>query len=203
MNQLARPQSANRRLHIVGLGGTTRPGSSSEQALLIAMAKAADLGATTKVFGGQELATLPHYSPAAPVSSPVSADLVDHLRRADGVIIASPGYHGCLSGLIKNALDYIEELSQDQPAYLGNRAVGLIAAAQGWQAAVTTLTALRAIAHALRGWVTPLGASINSAESHFSAGVCDEAAVTLKLELVASEVFWFADVTRTGVGDVE
>ena len=33
--------------------------------------------------------------------------------------------------------------------------------------AINTLSALRDIVHALRGWPTPLGAAINSAESVF------------------------------------
>jgi hypothetical protein len=68
---------------------------------------------------------------------------------------------------VKNVLDYVEDLRADIRLYLDGRAVGCVAMALGWQATVTTLTALRSIVHALRGWPTPLGAALNSVEVTF------------------------------------
>jgi FMN reductase len=189
------------RLHVVGLGGTVRPGSSSEQALRIAVARAEALGATSRVFAGAELAQLPMYSPEAGDGGPVARELVDELRRADGVIVTSPGYHGSISGLVKNALDYTEDMRADPLPYLADRSVGLIVTAYGWQASVTTLSALRAIVHALRGWVTPYGAAVNSLQTRFAEGVCGEPAVVDQLHTVADEVVRFAELVaaRRGV----
>lgn len=184
----------NRSRHVVCLGGTTRPGSSGEQALRIAARRAEKHGATTRVFGGDELSTLPMYSPEASERCDVARELVEHLRRADGVIIASPGYHGSISGLVKNALDYTEDMRDDPAPYLADRSVGLIVTAYGWQASVTTLSALRSIVHALRGWVTPFGAAVNSTQAHFSDAGCSDEKVTEQLHLVADEVVRFADL---------
>ncbi|MEU6267291.1 NADPH-dependent FMN reductase [Saccharopolyspora shandongensis] len=152
---------------IVGLGGTTRAGSSSERALRFALAAAREHGAATLLFGADEI-NLPMYQPDSGDRTSRAADLVTALRRADGVIIASPGYHGALSGLVKNALDYVEDLRGDDRPYLDGRAVGCISTAAGWQAPAATLGQLRAIAHALRGWPTPLGVAINSAQPCFT-----------------------------------
>ena len=46
---------------ILGLGGTTSPNSSTEQALAIALQAASDAGAETALFGATELCALPHY----------------------------------------------------------------------------------------------------------------------------------------------
>jgi FMN reductase len=184
----------SRPLHVVGLGGTVRPGSSSEQALRITMARAEASGATSRVFAGAELAQLPMYSPEAGDDGPVARELVDQLRRADGVVIASPGYHGSISGLVKNALDYTEDMRDDPLPYLADRSVGLVVTAYGWQASVTTLSALRAIVHALRGWVTPYGATVNSLQTRFADGICSEAKVVDQLHTVADEVVRFADL---------
>jgi FMN reductase len=184
----------SRQLHIVGIGGTVRAGSSSEQALRIAVGRAAAGGASTRVFAGAELARLPMYAPEAGDGGPVARELVEHLRRADGVILASPGYHGSISGLVKNALDYTEDMRDDALPYLADRSVGLVVTAHGWQAAVTTLTALRAIVHALRGWVTPYGAAVNSQQTRFDDGGCAEPAVVEQLQTVADEVVRFADL---------
>jgi FMN reductase len=89
--------------------------------------------------------------------------MIEAVRLADAVLIGSPGYHGSLSGLVKNALDYLEALRDDIRPYLSGRSVGLMVTAYGWQAAVTTLTALRQIVHALRAWPTPLGIAVNVA----------------------------------------
>jgi FMN reductase len=52
---------------------------------------------------------------------------------------------------------------------LEGRAVGLIACASGWQASGTTLSTMRFVIHALRGWATPLAVVINSNEVKFDA----------------------------------
>lgn len=149
-------------------------------------------GATTRMFGGAELARLPMYTPDGD-RNPTAAALAGHLRRADGVIISSPGYHGSMSGLVKNALDYVEDLREDRLPYLTDRPVGVVVAAHGWQAGVTTLSALRAVVHALRGWVTPYGAVVNSAETRFADGTCDPPGVAGQLQLVADEVMRFVN----------
>lgn len=168
-----------------------RPGSSSEQSLRIALRHAEELGATTHAFAGASLAQLPMYASGGDGGT-VARELVEHLRRADGVIIASPGYHGSMSGLVKNALDYVEDMREDPLSYLADRAVGLVVAAHGWQAGVTTLGALRSVVHALRGWVTPYGAVVNSLETQFADGACDQPRVVQQLHLVADEVVRFA-----------
>jgi FMN reductase len=40
------------------------------------------------------------------------------VRGADALVFGSPGYHGTLSGLVKNALDYLEELGRDARPYV-------------------------------------------------------------------------------------
>jgi FMN reductase len=147
---------------VVGIGGTTRIDSSSERALRTALAAAERHGATTELFAAESL-DLPMYVPDAAVRTDKARRLIDALAKCDAVIIASPGYHGGPSGLIKNALDYVEDLREDIRRYFDGRAVGCIACASGWQASTTTLVALRSIVHALRGWPTPLGVCINTA----------------------------------------
>ncbi|MBV9782233.1 MAG: NAD(P)H-dependent oxidoreductase [Acidisphaera sp.] len=179
-------------MFIVGIGGTTRPGSTTERALQVALAAAAASGAETAMIGGTEL-QLPMYDPAVPVHAPAAEHMVALIRRCHGLIIASPGYHGTMSGMIKNAMDYIEALRQDTPPYLEGRAVGCIVCAHGWQATGTTLVALRTMVHSLRGWPTPLGAAINSAQTSFSEdGACDDAGARQQLQIVGRQVVDFA-----------
>lgn len=177
---------------VVGIGGSLRADSQSERALRVALAGAEEAGAKTTVLSGVDL-VLPFYDPAVPERSPEAMRLVEELRAADGVILVSPGYHGTVSGLVKNAVDYVEDLRDDARPYLDGRAVGCIASAAGWQASVTTLQALRSVVHALRGWPTPLGAAVNSAEVTIdAAGDCSDPQVSTSLRTIGLQVVEFA-----------
>jgi FMN reductase len=174
---------------IVGIGGTTVARSSTERALEIALAAAAEAGAETRLFGGAALRQLPLYTPGHAERTAGEAELVSAVRSASGVIIASPGYHGSVSGLVKNAIDLLEETARDARAYLADVPVGLIATAYGWQATGSTIAALRSIAHALRGWPTPFAAAVNSAQAKLdAAGGCSDPAVVDQLRLVGQQV---------------
>lgn len=177
---------------ILGIGGTLREGSSSERALRVALNAARENGAVVSSFTGVQL-DLPHYDPQNKAGIAAASELLELYRKCDGVIIASPGYHGSMSGMIKNALDYIEELRNDERVYLQNIPVGCIVCAYGWQATGSTLMALRSVVHALRGWPTPLGVTINSSQTTFdTSGVCSDARVTEQLYSLAAQVTDFA-----------
>jgi FMN reductase len=183
---------------IVGIGGTTRPGSTCEAALRYALSAAEKAGTATEIFTGNDL-NLPAFEPGNSARGESVQRMVDALRRADGLIIASPGYHGSISGLIKNALDYTEDMRDDPSPYIDGRAVGCIVLASGAQALGSTLAALRSIVHALRGWPTPLGATILSTGKPFQDGKPTDAEVARTLEVVAQQVVSFAQMKRSWV----
>jgi len=177
---------------VLGIGGSLRDGSQSERALRVALDAAAEAGAETSALCGTAL-NLPFYDASSVERTQQARDLVEAVRGADGLIVVSPGYHGGLSGLVKNALDYVEDLRSDERPYLDGRAVGLIGVAYGWQAAVTTLEQLRTITHALRGWPSPLGGSVNSAEVKFDdEGGVSDAKVERNLRIIGAQVTEFA-----------
>jgi FMN reductase len=180
---------------VVGIGGSARPGSTTDRALQIALAAAEQDGARTSMFGGAFLTRLPLYIPGSSDRTDEAQELVTAVRLADGVLLASPGYHGGVSGLVKNAVDFLEDLRDDNRPYLEGRAVGCIVTACGWQACTTTLVALRSVVHALRGWPTPCGATLNTAERVFdSAGRCIDQKAAMQLDLVARQVLGFASL---------
>lgn len=187
---------------IVGIGGTTRAGSSTEKALRFALNAAKALGAETVLLGASDI-ELPPYAPERPERTPEAKRLVAELRRAHGIIIASPGYHGGVSGLLKNALDYTEDMRTDERVYFDGRSVGCIVTAAGWQGTTTTLSALRSIVHALRGWPTPLGVCINSTEPAFSDdGSCISQSIADQLELLAQQTIEFAKAKLLNAGNL-
>jgi FMN reductase len=175
---------------ILGIGGTTRPGSTSQRALVQALATAEQLGGETEMLSAGEL-EFPTYAPERGSIDPGAAHMLELVSKCDGLLISSPGFHGGPSGLIKNAIDYIEELRADSRPYLDGRAVGCIVCAAGWQATTTTLVTIRSTIHALRGWPTPLGVTINSAAGESSTGDPVDEAVP-RLDMLAAQVIEFA-----------
>jgi FMN reductase len=183
-------------IKVLAIGGSTRPNSSSERALRIAAAGAANAGAVVTTITGRDL-ILPIYDTEIDERDPKAIALIDAIRSAHGLIISSPGYHGGMSGMMKNALDYIEDLRDEDPTYLDGRAVGLIAVAHGWQATVSTLTQLRQVTHALRGWPTPLGGAVNSSTTRLTDDGSDaETATQDQLQSIGAQVVAFARMQR-------
>lgn len=182
---------------ILGIGGTLRSGSSSERALSVSLKAAEAGGARTLLLSGPEL-HMPMYVSGEQPSGPVLR-LLAALRECRGLIVASPAYHGSISGLIKNALDHAEELRTDTRAYLDGVPIGCIVCAGGWQAAGQTLATLRTIAHSLRGWPTPLGAILNTSNALFDAeGHCTDVATRGQLEAVGRQVVDFIRMQSRG-----
>lgn len=177
-------------MRIVGIGGTLRAGSSSERLARAVLDRCSAQGAETTMFDGPFLARLPHYDPGTPTRCEAEAALVDAVRQADAIVIASPGYHGGISGLVKNAIDLLEDTSRDDRPYFDGRPVGLIVSAAGWQATGVTLAALRGVTHAMRGWPTPLGIGVNSVEQRpfDAAGVMVDPVIAGQIDALASQL---------------
>lgn len=184
---------ARRRPVIVGIGGTVRANSSTELALAESLRLAEDGGAETRLLGGEFLAALPIFNPGPAGPTPSQVELIATLDGADGVIVASPGYHGAISGVMKNAFDTLELARTSDRPYLADLPVGIIITAGGWQAAGTALVTMRTIIHALRGWPTPFGATLNTSERPFDTdGRCRSEKDSMQLATVADQVLDFA-----------
>jgi FMN reductase len=182
-----------RAVRVLCIGGSTRPNSSSEKAIRVAAAAAEKAGATVELIVSRHL-ILPVYDTETPERTPAALRFLDAVRSADALLVASPGYHGAMSGMIKNALDYLEDTNRDDRVYLDGLPVGCIAVAYGWQATVSTLHSIRTVVHALRGWPSPLGGTVNASGRVFGAdGACLDDAARFQLETIAAQVVEFAE----------
>ena len=200
MSGEAEALQSDQRPLVVGIGGTIGGVSSTERALRIALDAAEEQGFRTRLFGGADMAKLPLYDPKAGERTGEEREFVEAVRGASALIIASPGYHGSISGVVKNALDLLEETARDpERAYLADMPVGLIATAYGWQATGSTIAALRSIVHALRGWPTPFAAAINSAVTKFDEeGGASDPVVVDQLRMIGQQVARFAPLAKVG-----
>lgn len=74
---------------------------------------------------------------------PSVIELKEAVAKADGVILASPEYHGAMSGALKNALDF---LGSDQFAH---KPVALLAVAGGGKGGINALNNMRIVGRSL------------------------------------------------------
>lgn len=163
---------------------------------MVALEVAAAAGFETQLFGAGAI-PCETYDPTRPERSAEAVAMVAALRRADGLLIATPSYHGGVSGLVKNAIDFTEDLRDDARPYLDGRAVGCIVVADGAQALGSTLASLRAIVHALRGWPTPYAATLSGRDKPFGGeGRAPDEAALNACRLVAEQVLGFARMTH-------
>ncbi|MFD7771920.1 NAD(P)H-dependent oxidoreductase [Streptomyces sp. NPDC059787] len=177
--------------HIVLLSGSLRAGSTSDRVAQWCAQRVTAEGATARVFTGAEL-DFPAYRPGLAACHAGVAGFLDELRRADGVVLVSPTYHASISGLLKNALDAVNDIDGPQPL-LDGRAIGTVAVGAGPQGAATTLTTLRTVAHALRGWPAPLGVAVTRAPAP-AAVDRQQAPDEARLEEMVRQVLWLAGV---------
>ena len=150
---------------IVGLGGSLAAPSNSVAALKIALEGAKESGADTKLFEISAL-DLPMYSPKMREVPRAAELLSEAVYDADGLIWSSPMYHGTVSGSFKNALDWLQLLSDRNPPYLTNKVIGLISTAGGVQGLQAVIT-MEFIVRTLRGWAVPLARPIPRAWEAF------------------------------------
>jgi FMN reductase len=179
--------------NVVLIGGSLRAGSVSADALAACDMLARGRGATTTVLRAADL-VLPLYEPDVELRTPQARRLVDAIRAADAIVIATPTYHGGMSGLLKNCLDYVEDTAKDEAAYLDGRVVGCVAVGWSDHGAATAVADLRNTVLSLRGWPTPMGVTINSLEVGLANGVLAERKASRRLTIMLDQLFHFAGI---------
>lgn len=147
-------------MKIVGIGGSLRPDSYSQRALILAAERVKALGAEVEVLDLRTM-NLPFCDGGKDYTAyPDVARLRETVKAADGLILATPEYHGSVSGVLKNALDL---MSFDE---LSNKVTGLISVLGG-QSNSNALNDLRVIMRWVHGWVIPEQVAIGQAWKAF------------------------------------
>ncbi|PZO23305.1 MAG: NADPH-dependent FMN reductase [Leptolyngbya foveolarum] len=145
---------------IVGIGGSLRSDSYSMQALQLAAKRAESLGAEVEILDLKEM-TLPFCDGGSDYPDYPDVDVMrTAVTAADGLMIATPEYHGSVSGVIKNALDL---MSFD---HLDGKVTGMISVLGG-QSNSNALNDLRVIMRWVHAWVIPEQIAIGRAWNAF------------------------------------
>jgi len=150
-------------VRIAGICGSLNPAGKTRAALAKALEGAAEYNAEIQLIELRDY-ELVFFGSVASEDYPEDVQrLRKQLRDAQGIIIATPEYHGSLTGALKNMFDLmsVEEFE--------TKIVGLVGVAGGHLGAIHALNGLRTICRNLHCWVLPQEVSI--AESGKAIGV--------------------------------
>ncbi|MCU0551907.1 MAG: NAD(P)H-dependent oxidoreductase [Leptolyngbya sp. Prado105] len=145
---------------VVGIAGSIRPGSYSQLALKIAAQRVEALGADVEILDLRSL-NLPFCDGGDDYSEyPGVAKMQKAVSEADAIILATPEYHGSVSGVLKNALDLMgfEEFT--------DKVTGVISVLGG-QSSNNSLNNLRVILRWIHAWTIPEQIAIGQAWKAF------------------------------------
>ncbi len=146
---------------VVAIGGSLRSDSYTHQALQQAVDRLNALGADVELLDLRTL-NLPFCNGGDNYSDyPDVARMQKAVTEADALLLASPEYHGSVSGVIKNALDLMgfEEMA--------GKVAGLISVLGG-QPNSNALNDLRLIMRWVNAWVIPEQIAVAQAWQAFS-----------------------------------
>jgi FMN reductase len=175
-------------MQVAGICGSLRQGSFTRMALKVALAGAQEAGARTRLIDLREYQLI--FCDGEGDESEYPHDvftLREEVRAAQGIIFATPEYHGGYSGVLKNALDLMgfEEFE--------GKMLGLVGVSGGTMGAFGALNNLRAVGRALHAWVIPEQASIPEAWKVFDqSGTLTDRDVEKRLKDVGRQVARFA-----------
>jgi FMN reductase len=160
--------------NILGVAGSMRRGSYSTQALKIALEHARKHGAEVRLL---EIDRMPLYDPNAEVSKEVE-QAAEAVAWADAFILASPDYHGSMSGALKNFLDHFYE-------EFAGKLFGYIVASH--EKGLTVMEQMRTAVRQCYGWSMPYGVSINGPQD-FTGGEIVNARLSKRLEMMSRDL---------------
>jgi FMN reductase len=170
--------------NVLGVAGSIRQGSYSTQALKIALEYAKKQGAEVRLLELNRL-VLPLYYPGAPASKEVE-HATEAIAWADAFILASPDYHGSVSGALKNFLDYFYE-------EFAGKVFGYIVASH--EKGLTVMEQMRTAVRQCYGWSMPYGVSINGPQD-FTRDEIGNTKLSNRLRMMARDLVVYGTLLR-------
>jgi FMN reductase len=181
----------NDSIRITGVCGSLSADGATRKALEIALKGAAEYNAETALLELRDFNLVFYGSVPQDEYPPDVLQLRQALRDSQGIILATPEYHGSLTGALKNMLDLmsIEDFE--------TKIIGLVGVAGGDIGAINSLNTMKTICRNLHCWVLPQEVSIaNSAQTFDDDGTVKDPAIEERLLNVGRQVVKFASVQQ-------
>jgi NAD(P)H-dependent FMN reductase len=197
LSQLENQRTASQkdRINVLGVAGSLRQDSYSTLGLKIVLEEAIKYGSESYLLDLREL-NLPLYDPGGPPTSNESSSNTNKnalertataLKWADALILASPDYHGSMSGTLKNFLDYFWE-------EFAGKTFGYIVASH--EKGLTVADQMRTAIRQCYGWSMPYNISINGEKDFDSKGTLVNSTLAKRLKMLARDLVIYGTLIR-------
>ena len=184
-------------VNVLGVAGSMRKGSFSTHTLKLVLEEAKKYGSDSRVLELREV-RLPIYDPSRSVSEELYRDVNGNrenvldtvtaaVKWADAIVLASPDYHGSMSGAMKNFLDYFWE-------EFAGKTFGYIIASH--EKGLTVADQMRTSVRQCYGWSMPYNISINGANDFNSAGNPINSILANRIKMLARDLVTYGTLIR-------
>jgi NAD(P)H-dependent FMN reductase len=177
-------------IRILGVTGSLRENSHSTRTLATLLEIAANkCGADVHLLNLRET-KLPFYNPSIAVTD-LSYENIKTVSQAvnwaDAFVLASPDYHGSMSGTLKNFLDHFwQEFAGKTFGYL----------CTSHEKGLTVMDQMRTAVRQCYGWSMPYGVSINSGQDFNTRGEIINSELSKRLNMLARDLVVYGKLIR-------
>jgi NAD(P)H-dependent FMN reductase len=181
----------NDSIRITGVCGSLSADGATRKALATALKGAAEYNAEIHLLELRDFNLVFYGSVPQGEYPPDVLKLRQALKDSQGIILATPEYHGSLTGALKNMLDL---MSVDE---FETKIIGLVGVAGGHIGAINSLNTMKTICRNLHCWVLPQEVSIaNSSQAFNDNGTAKDPEVEERLLNIGRQLVKFATVQQ-------
>lgn len=169
---------------VLGVGSSLREGASSTSALSVTLDFVKKQGAETRLLDLKQT-KLPLYDPTSDQSLFEINKVRDDVNWSDALILSTPDYHGSMSGVMKNFLDYFW-------AEFAGKTFAYICASH--EKGLTAMDQMRTAVRQCYGWSIPYGVSVSDSEDFVNGKINPK--LELRLDMLARDLVVYGDIIR-------
>ncbi len=174
------------RLKVLGVGSSMNKESFSTETLKIVLERVNQNDADTKLLNLNNT-PLPIYNHKDSPETIHINQAVDMVNWADAIILATPDYHGSMSGSLKNFLDYFW-------SEFAGKTFGYICASH--EKGLTVMDQMRTVIRQCYGWSLPYGISINSGQDFNGKREIINESLLVRLDYFARDLVVYGGLIR-------
>ena len=174
-------------LKVLGVGSSMREDSYGTRALKIVLDRMEKLQAATHLLDLRK-ANMPTFNPNSSVQfGKIIREVTEEVNWADVFILATPDYHGSMSGPMKNFLDhYWQEFAGKTFGYI----------CTSHEKGLTVMDQMRTAVRQCYGWSLPYGISVNGEEDFNEAGEIVNSLLAKRLRMLARDLIIYGKLIR-------
>lgn len=173
----------------MGVGSSMREGSYGTRTLIIVLNSIKEYKAETLLLD-LRATKMPIFNPSSSNSSATDTEIqkiTELVNWADAFILASPDYHGSMSGVMKNFLDhYWEEFAGKTFGYI----------CTSHEKGLTVMDQMRTAVRQCYGWSLPYGISVNAKEDFNEEGEIINELLDKRLKILARDLVTYGKLIR-------